>query len=91
MTKSVREVIMLVHYDDNTVAEIRGFKCSSLMGESTYTDSAGNVVDQWEASVLGRKDLTVTYQLRFSDVEAYPDGAMYRYRAVPGPEEKEEK
>lgn len=89
MTKSVREVIMLVHYDDNTIDEIRGFKCSSFTGGSTYTDSAGNVVNPWEASVFGRKDLTVSYQIRFFGVEADPDGAVYHYRMVPAPEEKE--
>ena len=91
MTQSIREIIMLVHYDDNTVAEIRGLRCASLQGEPTYADPAGNVINPWETSVSWRKDLTVTYQLSFFGVELEPDGSVYRYRAVRPPEEKEKK
>ena len=91
MTKDIREVVMLVHYQDNTVGVIRGLKCASLQGGATYTDPAGNVVNPWETPVLGRKDITVMYQFSFFDVEVQPDGSAYRYRAVRPPEEKEKK
>ena len=90
-TSGIREVIMLIHYDDNTVAEIRGLKCSSLMSECIYTDPAGNVVSLWGTSVYGRRDLTATYQFRFFDVAAKPNGSMYHHRTVRPPEEKEKK